>query len=88
MGWLRSRPERGEPGTVLVDGAQVAVTIELHAPATVRGGAHGDQVEGRLAAEQPLPVGRALRLHRSDGTSALVVIVNDDGRFLTAGPFH
>ena len=88
MGWLGRRPERGEPGTVLVDGDPVPVTIELRTPVTVHGEAHGVQIEGRVAAERPLPVGRALRLRRSDGTSALVVIVNDDGRFLTAGPFH
>ena len=35
-----------------------------------------------------IPVGQPMALWRSDGSHALVVVVNDHGRFLMSGPFH
>ena len=45
-----------------------------------------DGVEGVFEPSPDLEVGRAVHLHLDDGRDALVVMVNERGRFLSVGP--
>ena len=45
-----------------------------------------DGVEGVFEPSPHLEVGRAVHLHLDDGRDALVVMVNEQGRFLSVGP--
>ena len=91
MGWPGSRPVTGEPGVLSYDRECVPVRIEAERVLDLRDDDGSARIEGRLDVDdrgRALPIGRAVHLQRADGTRALVVIVNDDGRFLAAGPVH
>ncbi len=45
-----------------------------------------DGVEGVFEPSPHLEVGKAVHLHLDDGREALVVMVNEHGRFLSVGP--
>lgn len=78
-GWSRRKADWGEPAELVDRGLAVPVRV------AVDEAAH----EGWINHPTPtLPIGMAVALYRYDGTHALVVVVNEQGRFLMSGPFH
>lgn len=72
-----------------VEAGEQAELLLPHGPLPVRVLVDEANSEGEVLTRHPaVPVGRGMVLRRADGRQALVVVVNDHGRFLMSGPFH
>jgi hypothetical protein len=72
-----------QAGIVDLPGRRVPVSVDLRPAASTAFGRYGG---GWVQSSEPLPVGVAMHLEVADGHRCLVVIVDDSGMFVAAGP--